>query len=150
MFSTLPIYALSYTSLLLAGFVFSTSAVATNMEVQDVNLRSVSVANLKPPPVEKVMVEKTYGKNGSVKKPKLPITATSYTVASLQTATNSFSQESLVGEGSLGRVYRAEFSNGKVVNDSSAVRQSLTLFYSLISQFMPKLWLMVDTSYVHI
>jgi hypothetical protein len=45
---------------------------------------------------------------------KSPITATSYSVASLQTATNSFSQEFLIGEGSLGRVYRGEFPNGKV------------------------------------
>ncbi|PKI57377.1 hypothetical protein CRG98_022222 [Punica granatum] len=42
-----------------------------------------------------------------------PITATSYTVAALQTATNSFSQESLIGEGSLGRVYKGELPNGK-------------------------------------
>jgi hypothetical protein len=42
------------------------------------------------------------------------MTATSYTVAALQVATNSFSQDSLLGEGSLGRVYKAEFSNGKV------------------------------------
>lgn len=88
--------------------------VAINKEVQDQNLRSVSVTNVKPPPAEKVVVE-PYAKNGSVKKTKFPITATSYTVASLQTATNSFSQESLVGEGSVGRVYRADFPNGKVL-----------------------------------
>lgn len=73
-----------------------------------------SVTDLKPPPAEKVMGERLYGKNGSVKRIKSPITATSYTVASLQTATNSFNQEYLVGEGSLGRVYKAEFPNGKV------------------------------------
>ncbi|PON90594.1 Tyrosine-protein kinase [Trema orientale] len=36
-------------------------------------------------------------------------------VASLQTTTNSFSQEFLIGEGSLGRVYKADFSNGKIM-----------------------------------
>ena len=74
-----------------------------------------AVTDLKPPPAEKLMVERVQGKNGSVKRIKSPITATSYTVASLQTATNSFSQEFLIGEGSLGRVYKAEFSNGKVI-----------------------------------
>ncbi|XP_010928423.1 protein STRUBBELIG-RECEPTOR FAMILY 8 isoform X1 [Elaeis guineensis] len=88
---------------------------ATDKEMREQRLESASVTSLKPPPVEKMMVEKVYGKNGSGKKPKVPITATSYTVASLQIATNSFSQDSLLGEGSLGRVYRAEFSNGKVL-----------------------------------
>lgn len=74
-----------------------------------------AVIDLKPPPAEKLMVERVQGKNGSVKRIKSPITATSYTVASLQAATNSFSQEFLIGEGSLGRVYKAEFSNGKVI-----------------------------------
>ncbi|KAL0300853.1 UNVERIFIED_CONTAM: protein STRUBBELIG-RECEPTOR FAMILY 8 [Sesamum radiatum] len=41
--------------------------------------------------------------------------ATKSSFAALQTATNSFSQENLIGEGSLGRVYRAEFPNGKIM-----------------------------------
>lgn len=75
---------------------------------------TATVTDLKPPPAENLMVERVQGKNGSGKRVKSPITATSYTVASLQTATNSFSQEFLIGEGSLGRVYRADFPNGKV------------------------------------
>lgn len=75
---------------------------------------SATTANLSPPP-ENLVVERLQGKNGSAKRVKSPITATSYSVATLQTATNSFSQDNLVGEGSLGRVYRAEFSNGKVI-----------------------------------
>jgi hypothetical protein len=56
-----------------------------------------------------------YGINGSpAKKIKVPGAATSYTVASLQVATNSFCQDSLLGEGSLGRVYKANFPNGQV------------------------------------
>ncbi|XP_041028342.1 protein STRUBBELIG-RECEPTOR FAMILY 8-like [Juglans microcarpa x Juglans regia] len=86
-----------------------------NTEVQEQRLKSMAaVTDLKPPPVESLMVERVQGKNGSVKRIKSPITATSYTVASLQTATNSFSQEFLIGEGSLGRVYKADFSNGKI------------------------------------
>lgn len=85
-------------------------------EMQEQRSKSMgAVTDLKPPPAEKLTVERVQGKNGSVKRIKSPITATSYTVASLQTATNSFSQEFLIGEGSLGRVYKAEFPNGKVV-----------------------------------
>lgn len=88
---------------------------AVNTEMQEQRVKSVSaVTNLKPPPAEILVVDRLPGKNGSIKRIKSPITATPYTVASLQTATNSFSQEFLVGEGSLGRVYRAEFPNGKV------------------------------------
>lgn len=88
------------------------------MEVQEQRAKPVvAVADLKPPPTEKVTVEMIQGKNGSVRRVKSPITASAYTVAALQTATNSFSQENLIGEGSLGRVYRAEFPNGKVISD---------------------------------
>uniref|UniRef100_M1BE11 Kinase n=1 Tax=Solanum tuberosum TaxID=4113 RepID=M1BE11_SOLTU len=87
-----------------------------NMEVQEQRANPVAaVADLKPPPTEKVTVEMIQGKNGSVRRVKSPITASAYTVAALQTATNSFSQENLIGEGSLGRVYRAEFPNGKIM-----------------------------------
>ncbi|XP_039142388.1 protein STRUBBELIG-RECEPTOR FAMILY 8 [Dioscorea cayenensis subsp. rotundata] len=96
-----------------------------NKELQEQKLKSAPKTNLKSPPSDIVVAEKAYGKNASVRRPKVPITATSYTVAALQIATNNFSQENLVGEGSLGRVYKAEFSNGKVFAikkiDSAAV-----------------------------
>ncbi|CAL0321605.1 unnamed protein product [Lupinus luteus] len=38
-----------------------------------------------------------------------------YTVAEVQLATNSFSEDNLLGEGSLGPVYRAEFPDNKVL-----------------------------------
>lgn len=80
------------------------------MEMQEQSFTgTAAVAGLKTPPPESLLIEKMQGKNGSLKRVKSPITATSYTVASLQTATNSFSQENIVGEGSLGRVYKAEF-----------------------------------------
>ncbi|KAJ8549774.1 hypothetical protein K7X08_033481 [Anisodus acutangulus] len=94
----------------------SVSTDKVNMEVQEQRAKpAAAVADLKPPPTEKVTVEMIEGKNGSVRRVKSPITASSYTVAALQTATNSFSQENLIGEGSLGRVYRAEFPNGKIM-----------------------------------
>lgn len=40
--------------------------------------------------------------------------ATVFTVASLQQYTNGFSEEHIIGEGSLGNVYRAVFPHGKV------------------------------------
>lgn len=66
---------------------------------------------VKPPPP---VVEKGY-KQPPKKIKKILANSTMYSVADLQVATNSFNaDENLIGEGSLGRVYRAEFSNGKV------------------------------------
>ncbi|CAN6987282.1 unnamed protein product [Brassica oleracea var. botrytis] len=73
-----------------------------------------TVKDLKSSPAEKVTVDRVM-KNGSISRMRSPITASPYTVSSLQVATNSFSQENIIGEGSLGRVYRAEFPNGKVM-----------------------------------
>lgn len=74
---------------------------------------SFTIADKKVPPLEKMVADRVEGRNGSLRRNKFPITATSYTVASLQTATNSFCQESLIGEGSIGRVYIGDL-NGKV------------------------------------
>ncbi|KAL3323170.1 hypothetical protein AABB24_040335 [Solanum stoloniferum] len=46
----------------------------------------------------------------------LPLTSVkSYTIASLQQYTNSFSQDNLLGSGMLGSVYRVELPNGKLL-----------------------------------
>jgi hypothetical protein len=42
------------------------------------------------------------------------IKAIVYSVADLQIATDSFSMDNLVGEGTFGRVYRSQFDDGKV------------------------------------
>ncbi|KAK9089740.1 hypothetical protein Scep_028822 [Stephania cephalantha] len=87
-----------------------------NSEIPELRVKSLAaVTDLKPLPTEKLIGERVQPSFGIGKKARAPITANSYTVASLQTATNSFSQEYLVGEGSLGRVYRAEFPNGKIL-----------------------------------
>lgn len=39
----------------------------------------------------------------------------SFSIASLQQYTNSFSQENLIGRGVLGPVYKAQIPNGKVI-----------------------------------
>ncbi|KAH9531195.1 hypothetical protein CY35_19G024200 [Sphagnum magellanicum] len=49
------------------------------------------------------------------KSPKTSIAATAYSLADLQAATNSFAQEHLVGEGSLGCVYNGDFQDGQVL-----------------------------------
>lgn len=97
-------------------------------QMQEQRVKSAAVvADLKPRPVENVTVERVAVKSGSVKQMKSPITSTSYTVASLQSATNSFSQEFIIGEGSLGRVYKADFPNGKVMAVKKIDNSALSL-----------------------
>lgn len=74
--------------------------------------------NLKPPPIDR---HKSFDDNEFSKKPTIvkktvsaPVDVQSYSVADLQIATGSFSVDHLVGEGSFGRVYRAQFDDGKV------------------------------------
>ncbi|KAJ4912869.1 Protein STRUBBELIG-RECEPTOR FAMILY 8 [Raphanus sativus] len=83
-------------------------------EVQEQRVKSVAHSKSSSPAPDKVTVDKVM-KSGSISRMRSPITASQYTVSSLQVATNSFSQENIIGEGSLGRVYRAEFPNGKVM-----------------------------------
>lgn len=72
---------------------------------------------LKPPPSErhKTNGDRAFERKSTSKRAKSPITAITYSIADLQMATNSFSQENLIGEGALGRVYKAEFPNGKIL-----------------------------------
>lgn len=85
-----------------------------NAEMQEQRVKpTASIVDLKPPPTENATFER--GKNGSTKRVKSPITTSSYTVATLQTATNSFAQDNIIGEGSLGRVYKADFPSGKIM-----------------------------------
>lgn len=74
--------------------------------------------NLRPPPVDrhKSFDEEEFSKKPIVVKKTIaaPINVKSYSIADLQMATGSFSVENLLGEGSFGRVYRAQFDDGKV------------------------------------
>ncbi|KAL9255100.1 STRUBBELIG-RECEPTOR FAMILY 8-like protein [Drosera capensis] len=98
-----------------------------NSEMQEQRLKSMgTLSEPKAPPVEKSMFGGMHVRNGSLKRVKSPVTAT-YTVASLQIATNSFSQENLIGEGSLGRVYKAEFPNGKILAVKKIDNSALSL-----------------------
>lgn len=91
------------------------SFAASNREIWDHTQQDAPVSSSVLPPTGKMTPERVYSTNSSMsKKMKVSVTANPYTVASLQVATNSFCQDSLLGEGSLGRVYKADFPNGKV------------------------------------
>lgn len=98
---------------------------------------------LKAPPSFKIS-----GENGPTRPPpsrppparstKAVVPAISYSVADLQAATNSFAQENLIGEGSLGRVYRGEFTDGQVyavkkLDTSSPLVQNEQDFLGILS-----------------
>ncbi|WCJ30665.1 STRUBBELIG-receptor family 3 [Euphorbia peplus] len=70
--------------------------------------------------VEKVTVTPIVQAEASFQRPPTKaqnqqVSARSFTIASLQQYTNSFSQDNLIGGGMLGNVYRAELSNGKLL-----------------------------------
>lgn len=75
------------------------------------------VKALKAPPSFKASAMAMLSSNPKASAPSKPVSVavTPFSVADLQSATHSFSPEALVGEGSLGRVYRAEFANGQVL-----------------------------------
>lgn len=99
--------------------------------------------NLKPPPIDrhKSFDEDDFSKRAAVKKASAaaPINVKSYSIADLQIATGSFSVENLLGEGSFGRVYRAEFDDGKVlavkkINSSALPRELSEDFTDIVSK----------------
>ncbi|KAL4563005.1 hypothetical protein LXL04_027036 [Taraxacum kok-saghyz] len=93
----------------------TSTPIQKEMQEQRVKPTSSNVVDMKGPLIENSSLFER-GKNGSMKRVKSsPITTSSYTVATLQTATNSFSQDNIIGEGSLGRVYKADFPNGKMM-----------------------------------
>ena len=67
------------------------------------------------PTARNVRFEKICSRRSFSKKSRIPANAKLYTVAELQLATNSFSEENLLGEGSLGSVYKGEFPDGQVL-----------------------------------
>ncbi|KAK8608269.1 hypothetical protein V6N13_023696 [Hibiscus sabdariffa] len=90
--------------------------------------------SLRPPPIDrrKSFDEEEFNKKPIVVKKSVPppTNVKSYSIADLQMATGSFSVENLLGEGSFGRVYRAQFGDGKVLAvkkiDSSALPSGMS------------------------
>ncbi|KAG6428792.1 hypothetical protein SASPL_106829 [Salvia splendens] len=89
---------------------------AANMKAFD----EPSVISLRPPPIDRL---KSFDEDDVTAMPIVtpkkvniaPIDAKSFSVADLQIATDSFNVENLIGEGSIGRVFRAQLDDGKVV-----------------------------------
>ncbi|GAB2301154.1 hypothetical protein Dimus_035187 [Dionaea muscipula] len=103
-------------------------AIDLRTEVESISAKKVSV---KP-----IMERERGAANPSTisKSPELP---KSFTVASLQEYTHSFSQENLVGEGILGSIYRAELPDGMLVavkklNTAASRSQSDAEFVQLV------------------
>ncbi|MQL89212.1 hypothetical protein Taro_021795 [Colocasia esculenta] len=114
-----------------------TSSMITQKTVEP----SASIS-LKPPPIDHH--KSSFDDDDSTNKPLVrkanmaPINATVYSVADLRMATGSFNIENLIGEGSLGRVYRAQFNDGKVlavkkINSSALPNQSTDDFLEVVS-----------------
>lgn len=104
-------------------------SIQTSSAFETKTFDSVPAINLRPPPADrnKSFDEDDFPKKLSVVKKvaTVPANVTSFSIADLQMATGSFSVENLLGEGSFGRVYRAQFDDGKVLAvkkiDSSAL-----------------------------
>ncbi|XP_066400393.1 protein STRUBBELIG-RECEPTOR FAMILY 7-like [Miscanthus floridulus] len=103
--------------------------------------KTVSMS-LKPP--TKIDLRKSFDENDTTNKSisrkvsLSSITIPAYTVADLQVATGSFSPDSLIGEGSLGRVYKAKFGDQKVmaikkINFSAFPSHPSDLFVELVA-----------------
>ncbi|XP_057982485.1 protein STRUBBELIG-RECEPTOR FAMILY 2 [Malania oleifera] len=90
------------------------------------------------PPIRHVRTEKICKRKSFSKKCRMPTNAKLYTVAELQSATNSFGEENLLGEGSLGSVYKAEFPDGQIL----AVKNINTVALSLHEEerFLDVIW----------
>lgn len=58
--------------------------------------------------------ERAYGRRSFCRRSRFPVKTKTYTVTELESATNKYSEENLLGEGSLGSVYKAEFPDGQV------------------------------------
>ncbi|KAK7294550.1 hypothetical protein RJT34_17439 [Clitoria ternatea] len=96
--------------------------------------------SLKPPPIDRhksfdddefSKIPIVVNKPPAVKKAvAAPTNVKTYSIADLQIATGSFSVDQLLGEGSFGRVYRAQFDDGKVLAvkkiDSSVLPNDLS------------------------
>ncbi|KAL5757259.1 hypothetical protein ACOSP7_019870 [Xanthoceras sorbifolium] len=109
-------------------------SVQTSSAINTKTFDTSASINLRPPPIDR---HKSFDEDDFSNKPIVvkkavtaPTNVTSYSIADLQMATGSFSVENLLGEGTFGRVYRAQFDDGKVLAvkkiDSSALPSQLS------------------------
>lgn len=89
-------------------FIDMTATTVSSMSTQPAPPpRHYSNENITLKPIMPIVVTKT-------PKSTFPSSVKSFTIASLQQYTNSFSQENLIGEGMISSVYRAELPDGTV------------------------------------
>jgi hypothetical protein len=115
--------------------VAENNSIQSSSSVETKKLDTSLSINLRPPPIDR---NKSFDDEDSTRKPiavkkstvVVPSNVRLYSVADLQIATGSFSVDNLLGEGTFGRVYRAEFDDGKVLAvkkiDSSALPHGMT------------------------
>ncbi|KAL0908445.1 hypothetical protein M5K25_022940 [Dendrobium thyrsiflorum] len=105
-------------------------------------VQSVDPIYLKPPPIAQKKPfdnDDDLSNQSTITKANVaPIKALAYSVADLQIATGSFSIDNLIGEGSIGRVYRAQVNDGKVlavkkINSAALPSQSSDEFLDVVS-----------------
>ncbi|KAK6945362.1 Leucine-rich repeat [Dillenia turbinata] len=90
------------------------------------------------PPLRLMQNMKMGRRKSFSKKCRIPVSAKLYTVEELQSATNSFNEENLIGEGSLGSVYKAEFPDGRIFAVKNISMVSLSLYEE--EQFLDVIW----------
>lgn len=77
--------------------------------------KSPSLRLKHPPPFKQSYDENEFANRLNSKRSN-SIRTSSYSLADLQLATGNFSAGRLLGEGSIGRVYRAKYADGKVLS----------------------------------
>ncbi|XP_030484096.2 protein STRUBBELIG-RECEPTOR FAMILY 2 isoform X2 [Cannabis sativa] len=105
---------------------------------QMLTFRSPILGPRRMPPIYNSRTQKTSKRKSVTRKHGFPMRAKFFTIADLQSATNSFSETNLLGEGSLGSVYKAEFPDGQVM----AVKNinMVTLTFKEEEQFLDVVW----------
>ncbi|KAJ6806599.1 protein STRUBBELIG-RECEPTOR FAMILY 5-like [Iris pallida] len=80
-------------------------------------LESCPSMGLKPPPSDRnrSSTENEFARKYNSKRSTDPASAIAYSLVDLQAATGSFSSSRLLGEGSIGCVYKAKYADGKVL-----------------------------------
>ncbi|XP_062112147.1 protein STRUBBELIG-RECEPTOR FAMILY 2 isoform X2 [Humulus lupulus] len=105
---------------------------------QILTFRSPILGPRRMPPIYNSRTQKTSKRKSVTRKHGFPMRAKLFTIADLQSATNSFSETNLLGEGSLGSVYKAEFPDGQLL----AVKNinMVTLTFKEEEQFLDVVW----------
>ncbi|XP_049397640.1 protein STRUBBELIG-RECEPTOR FAMILY 7-like isoform X7 [Solanum stenotomum] len=114
----------------------------TSSAVRMGSFETPTAVTLRPPPIDRV---KSFDEVDMSPKPIVPpkkintaqIRATQFSIADLQIATDSFNVENLIGEGSIGRVYCAQFDDGKVLavkKINSSALQNHEDFLNIVSE----------------